>query len=121
MVLARSSKFAANASGEKSLRMGWMTFVISCRRSVMQACLTWVIRSPSAACLCTYVYGTYGPDLLDVYDIQEPIYNYLEDNILRIFPRFMENITPSVQKHLYITRSVRTHPLMTAFKRTLKP
>ena len=27
---------------------------------------------------------TYGPDLLGVYDIQEPIYNYLEDNILQI-------------------------------------
>ena len=57
--------------------------------------------------------GSVGPDLLGVYDIQEPIYNYLEDNILQIFPRFMEHITPSVQKHLYIMRSVPTHPLMT--------
>ena len=69
--------------------------------------------------------GPSQPFLLDMWkfslseyfsgDIQEPIYNYLEDNILQIFPRFMENITPSVQKHLYIMRSVPTHPLMTAF------
>ena len=44
-----------------------------------------------------------------MYDIQEPIYNYLEDNILQIFPRFMENITPSVQKHLYIYNEVSAH------------
>ena len=30
-----------------------------------------------------------------MYDIQEPIYNYLEDIILQIFPRFMRNITPT--------------------------
>ena len=54
-------------------------------------------------------------------NIQEPIYNYLEDNILQIFPRFMDNITPSFQKHLYVMSSVPTHTLMTAFKRTLKP
>ena len=52
---------------------------------------------------------TYGPDLLGVFDIQEPIYNYLEDNILQISPRFMENITLSVQKHLHIYNEVSAH------------
>ena len=68
---------------------------------------------------------TYGrPDLLGVYDIQETIYNYLEDNMLQIFPRFMEKhhtFRPETPIYNEVISAHASTNILTAFKRPLKP